>query len=292
MDENKIATLRHYASPYYDPVKAHEYYMRTRELKGRSTTSLNDEGKKVWSYTKNNIKTEKKAKVKEEQEKRKAKIAELREKAATTREQITTKLKALNEELSKDAANQKSNIDSNKNSDLEEIDKDVSSQKESIDAKKTTEIERLMAIEIPSGLSKTERAKRVAERNEKIAKLRNDAKAEKTKISNQAKSDKSDVRTEATNKKTKVSQDTKEEKSENTANAQEQRKQVSAELKTAVEAAREAYKVAKENLDSSYEEIYQAEFDKIASEYKKVTKTKSSSSSTKKSKPLSYYIRK
>ena len=26
--------LQHYASPYYDPVKAHEYYMRTRELKG------------------------------------------------------------------------------------------------------------------------------------------------------------------------------------------------------------------------------------------------------------------
>ena len=23
--------LQHYASPYYDPVKAHEYYMRTRE---------------------------------------------------------------------------------------------------------------------------------------------------------------------------------------------------------------------------------------------------------------------
>ena len=35
--------LQHYASPYYDPVKAHEYYMRTRELKGRrSTTKLND----------------------------------------------------------------------------------------------------------------------------------------------------------------------------------------------------------------------------------------------------------
>ena len=70
MDEPKVAVLRHYASPYYDPQKAHEYYMRTRELKGRSTTSLNDEGKKIWSYTKNNIKSEKTAKVKEEQEKR------------------------------------------------------------------------------------------------------------------------------------------------------------------------------------------------------------------------------
>ena len=59
MDEPKVAVLRHYASPYYDPLKAHEYYMRTRELKGRSTTSLNDEGKKIWSYTKNNIKSEK-----------------------------------------------------------------------------------------------------------------------------------------------------------------------------------------------------------------------------------------
>lgn len=51
MDINE--PLQHYASPYYDPVKAHEYYMRTRELKGRrSATKLNDEGKKVWAYTK------------------------------------------------------------------------------------------------------------------------------------------------------------------------------------------------------------------------------------------------
>ena len=49
MDEPKVAVLRHYASPYYDPQKAHEYYMRTRELKGRSTTSLNDDG--TVSYT-------------------------------------------------------------------------------------------------------------------------------------------------------------------------------------------------------------------------------------------------
>lgn len=41
MDINE--PLQHYASPYYDPVKAHEYYMRTRELKGRrSTTKLKD----------------------------------------------------------------------------------------------------------------------------------------------------------------------------------------------------------------------------------------------------------
>ena len=30
MDINE--PLQHYASPYYDPVKAHEYYMRTRAV--------------------------------------------------------------------------------------------------------------------------------------------------------------------------------------------------------------------------------------------------------------------
>lgn len=53
--------LAHYASPYYDPVKAHEYYMRTRELKGRkSTAGLNDEGKGAATYVKGQIQGERK----------------------------------------------------------------------------------------------------------------------------------------------------------------------------------------------------------------------------------------
>ena len=54
--------LAHYASPYYDPVKAHEYYMRTRELKGRkaSTAGLNDEGKGAAAYVKGQIQGERK----------------------------------------------------------------------------------------------------------------------------------------------------------------------------------------------------------------------------------------
>ena len=52
-------SLAHYASPYYDPVKAHEYYMRTRELKGRQSTSgLNEEGKSHAAYIKEQINAE------------------------------------------------------------------------------------------------------------------------------------------------------------------------------------------------------------------------------------------
>lgn len=240
MDINE--PLQHYASPYYDPVKAHEYYMRTRELKGRrSTTKLNDEGKKVWAYTKNEISGKKKEKVKEEQEKRKQKIAELRAKAKVTREQISAKLKELNAQLTEESSSRRSS---------------------------------LMAIEIPSGLSKEERAKRVAERNEKIAKLRDDASEDKSKVSEQAKAEKEEVRTSASRKKKRITEDTKEERADNSANAKSEREKVSAELKAAVTAAREAYKAAKENLDATYEDLYQQEFDKIASEYKAVKKRK------------------
>jgi hypothetical protein len=208
------------SNPNYDPVKAHEYYMRTRELKGRrSTTKLNDEGKKVWAYTKNEISGEKKEKVKEEQEKRKQKIAELRAKAKATREQISAKLKELNTQLTEESSSRRSRVDSRKKSDLEDIGEEAEDQKERIDEKKNTEIERLMAIEIPSGLSKEERA-------------------------------------------------------DNSANAKSEREKVSTELKAAVTAAREAYKGAKENLDATYEDLYQQEFDKIASEYKAVKKRK------------------
>lgn len=53
-----------YASKYYDPVKAHEYYEAHKKLKGRqsrtSTKGLNDEGKAAAKYVKEQIMAEKK----------------------------------------------------------------------------------------------------------------------------------------------------------------------------------------------------------------------------------------
>lgn len=61
-EEEDEEELAHYASPYYDPVKAHEYYMRTRELKGQknSTAGLNEEGKGAATYVKGQIEGERK----------------------------------------------------------------------------------------------------------------------------------------------------------------------------------------------------------------------------------------
>lgn len=75
--------LAHYSSPYYDPVKAHEYYMKTRRLKGSSsktsTSGLNDEGKAAAKYVKNQLTTERKAKVAANNEASQSEIERLRD---------------------------------------------------------------------------------------------------------------------------------------------------------------------------------------------------------------------
>lgn len=49
--------VMHYASPYYDPVKAHEYYEAHKQLKGRhSTKGFTDEGREAANYVKKNLK--------------------------------------------------------------------------------------------------------------------------------------------------------------------------------------------------------------------------------------------
>lgn len=56
--------LMHYASVYYDPVKAHEYYMKNRELKGRRKGTLNEEGQAAKKMVKTNLDTERDSKLK------------------------------------------------------------------------------------------------------------------------------------------------------------------------------------------------------------------------------------
>ena len=82
-----------YASKYYDPVKAHEYYMKNRQLKGRkkaqtpeekakaqrkSTKNLNEQGKAVAKQVKAAINEERKAAYKVVTKAVSAKIKELR----------------------------------------------------------------------------------------------------------------------------------------------------------------------------------------------------------------------
>ena len=85
--------LAHYASEYYDPVKAREYYLRTRELKGRNPAKLTTpQQKDRWAVAKDQINQHKKYESNTLKWFTKAHMTQLREKAEKTRAEITEKL--------------------------------------------------------------------------------------------------------------------------------------------------------------------------------------------------------
>lgn len=84
--------LAHYASPYYDPIKAHEYYERTKKLKGRrSTAGLNDEGKAAVKYVRDQLTGERKEATKMNRVRTNVKIK-------TNRENQAAQLKSMSEQ--------------------------------------------------------------------------------------------------------------------------------------------------------------------------------------------------
>lgn len=97
--------LSHYASDNYDPAKAHEYYLRNRELKGGITPPKNESKEQrktrlatskkqleARMYSKNQISTKRKAEVNSNEAANKARMEKLRKSAADSQKRITDKL--------------------------------------------------------------------------------------------------------------------------------------------------------------------------------------------------------
>lgn len=120
---------RAYASQYYDPVKAHQYYEEHKKLKGRkSTAGLNDTGKASAKYVKEQLEAERKSRVEQYKAEMNRKISELREmlkgmsKADRKRnkEEIYAKIQGLRAENKQIKAQLKEEYD---NKYVEELDK-------------------------------------------------------------------------------------------------------------------------------------------------------------------------
>lgn len=88
-----------YASPYYDPVKAHEYYMEHRKLKGTqsktSTQGLNTTGRTAANLVKQNLNKEQKETAKKNTEQAKAAIKEYTAKTNAQIKDLRNKLKSM-----------------------------------------------------------------------------------------------------------------------------------------------------------------------------------------------------
>ena len=112
--------LQHYASEYYDPVKAHEYYMKNRELKGRTSTSgLNDKGREAASYIKKQINAERDAKIAADKEKSNETVKGLGEARKADIDAANQQLKTTVEQLN---ASKKSQVENAKNQMQSQVD--------------------------------------------------------------------------------------------------------------------------------------------------------------------------
>ena len=105
---NKSTILIHaYASPYYDPVKAHEYYEEHKKLKGNgrntSTASLNETGKKAALYVKKQIDDEKESETKQLKNSTLDKVKQANEQTKSEIEKLKVQLKKMNPAQKKQA---------------------------------------------------------------------------------------------------------------------------------------------------------------------------------------------
>lgn len=93
--------LVHYASKYYDPVKAREYYLRTRELKGRKKAQALDskEQKEVWAVSQDDMRKQKTAELNKESANYKTKVETARENSEKAKNRISNELKSFIDNL-------------------------------------------------------------------------------------------------------------------------------------------------------------------------------------------------
>ena len=145
--------LAHYSSKYYDPAKAREYYLRTRELKGRETRAPleSDEKKEKWAVVKDGINTAKKSEAEKLKFYKGVHRQQIQTKAEDAREEVRSKLKATLERLKADRERQ------------------------------------IAALpEVPKTGSKAEKERVRLERAEALAKINGETKSERAKTSEEA----------------------------------------------------------------------------------------------------------
>lgn len=327
LEHHDYHDLMHYASKYYDPVKAHEYYMRTRELKGgRSTRDLSDDGKEVWKVTKANITEEKKAQLEKAKEEHTIKMEAHRELAKQKREAISARLKEVlarisdqksfelkseskrtSDKLEKESEKTQKELDAESKKLEAELEAETAKKEAELEAEVAerdrkkglvdTEIERLRAEDY-SNLPPALKAKRVAERKEKISQLTGDKKAitveskktsdlikeasseatdkirsaskeASTEIRKEAKDEKASIREASASKKEGIRDTVSKAQEGERDTAKNEREALSAEVKQTLDAAREAYAKVKEAIAAGAEANYAKEFDAIKAEYGK-----------------------
>jgi hypothetical protein len=235
--ENIIA---HYASPNYDPVKAHDYYLKNRDLKGRrSTKGFTQKQREGFAFVKSQVSAKKKSEIDAGRQTKNQSIAQVREQAHQVRMDIAAKLKAFSEALSKQHAGAEI-----------QITKDSREERHRIQSKLESDIAAIP--EVPKNLPKAQRDRLLADRAEKIQILRDKAGVDRQSLTESTAQTRSSERA-----------DVKDVRSQSNKSVADERARVAGELKAVVAKFIEQYKGLKDQVKSKSEATLDREFQNI-----------------------------
>ena len=264
--------LMHYASPYYDPVKAHEYYEQHKHLKGRPTGRLTDEGKQVWKVTKMNIDQAKKIENDEARLVKLSSVQQFQNKAKEQRTIVQSKLTDLLNAINAKYKTDTEDLTETQKQQIEDNNRLKKQKAEDIKNKKAREIESL--IEDTSDMDEEEIEEYYEKINQKMSKINYKYSKESEHNISDTNAKNNKVREEIKNKKSILSEQKKKDTTKNREDAKQQRERIANELKDNVRKAVGDFQMKKAQIKEKYEGIYQDEYDKIASEYTKPKKSR------------------
>lgn len=276
-----------HASQYYDPVKAHEYYLRTRELKGRQARArgegLNSRQREGFEYSKSEIAKAREADLEKAQQDVKTQIETFRDEALAKVEEFTARVQEILDSIETDEFNAINEINTKLKTDLSKVDSDLKTELETIADEKRKELvkiqeevsRQLAAVpKVPKGVSK-ETAIRLAEkRSEELARIRGEGAKAKASVSeeyskdatyarDQAKAAKKEIRDKASEEIDAVSTETANQKSLVNDYSSSERAKVVDQVKEFVATAKQNYEKLKQELVAKYDEQVQSEYDAI-----------------------------
>lgn len=177
--------LQHYAEQPYNATKAHEYYLKNRELKGRTTSGMSELQKEAWTYSKDRVSSDKKQKVEANKIANEQKIEAFQRSAEATRARISDKLKLLSKQLTSKAE----------------------SDREDVAAKLEADIANVAPI--PKNISSDQRAILVERRNKEIDDIRNTASKHGARLSSDTKESRQEGSDSASGEREKTRTDLK-----------------------------------------------------------------------------------
>lgn len=237
---NSVEELIHYASANYDPQKAHEYYIRNRQLKGQhSLKGFTQKQREGFTYAKNQIQQTKNSKLQDARSAEKQSIEQARVEAESLRADIAAKLREFVNNLNKQHSDNSQTISQTAQQKRQEIDSKLASD--------------LAAIPlVPRDLPKSQRDKLLAERSAKIKALRD-----------QANSDKTALNTDIANARASEQNSVKNARKANSDNAASTRAQVADQLRQVVAKYVEQYKATKTQITSESAATLDSEYKNI-----------------------------